>query len=1273
MKFYKITILFIFSLFLKAQFTLRIHQPPPNQLKIEDLWWIDITNSSNTSRNVYLRGEVRELRKGLLFRGSTNEFTIPLGKTRIKATDIKELRDKWYREEDKDFIVRTGSVPPGDYTACVYLIDASTNQELTHQCINILVQPSGPPRLISPKTGEPLKNKRPIFTWTRPTPLPPGEKVFYKIKIVEIYEGQTKEEAIRSNPSWYEEERISKTTFQYPIKGRELDPQKRYAWQVQAFYKEGFPLGENRGLSEVWEIGPIIKVKPIPLLPSYLIIGEFLIKNITYTSFSLDSLSGVGESFFLEKNLPTHFGGPIFTLTPVKFQVNFQKLKVNWEKGDTGKVISGEIIESFPNPIEVKVEGYPVFVHNVHLMPDSAIGIIGVSIPCLYDTAGCKTIEIESFKTKISPILDIYKELESGERGPYRLGETGILIKSKEKIIIDLSHKITPGKIEIQLKKGETVEQTQLDTCNTGYLYAHYIFNNAVSTPAGFNATFQLAAPWTFHSLIPMGFEVHINEGYLKIDSCKIKEGKFKNGYIVLPSDSNGVTDEMGNPIQATYDSLLVNSSLDIGGKLKIDKEMRWGGFGLKVVHNSKIKLPATSYQYYSIVEKDTFVTINPDTLIGLVISRIDQRYDLLTVYSKDSKAPIRFERLGAPENKTGGGWFNLEMQGMRGYLSSDSRTPPLNVKLGIPGKTGYLSDSSFNTTFTHNEIDSTFMKFWFLGNSSFNTDLRGKFQIPYPSNIKPPFRELGITSTGSFAGGNAFFPSLALTLDYWGVGISSKRGVISVKKGEIVYTNAEIYEPVHFSKGFNIIWGEMLSDGDLGEFYFNHNAAHQKFDGFPITLDSAALSEFDPSRSGELVVKCGIHFNFFGEPDTLITIHDAKYSATTSPYFGRIVSIEPSKFSIYRNWGSGLAKMDFKEVGYDAIDQNGFIGLGKVDFNFFTSSPINAEIELDSIYIKICILETKQHNLRLSYVELTSLGEIWGCAVIEGDELNTIALGGRLETSTGGGFELLSPKAGTGVEVKMAITPNIINFDANGIMYLYVFGVDLEINGSLFLKTDLSRGSVEGEIKGAFDLSALGLDIEADGQANWCFAPLSNYIQGRLAVNICEVGFGSGLSGGLFIGINAPKDKLWVLREGSSLNRKFGINLNYIPNNVTGVYVFGDTEFSISLAGVIEGGIEMYAGVGAFLNLTPTEDGSIIYSTLLPLPYAVGIVGVYIYGEILWGVLSASAWGKLAMYLGDPMGFEGTFGLRACALWVFCGEVEVTAGMNSKDGFYLE
>jgi len=320
-------------------------------------------------------------------------------------------------------------------------------------------------------------------------------------------------------------------------------------------------------------------------------------------------------------------------------------------------------------------------------------------------------------------------------------------------------------------------------------------------------------------------------------------------------------------------------------------------------------------------------------------------------------------------------------------------------------------------------------IEFEFAGNSAFDSDIGGQFKIPIPCNISPPFNDLEVTSTASFVGGNASF-SDTLDLDYWGVGISSKRGVVSIKIGEIVYTDADIHEPIHFAQGFNVIWGEMLADGGLGEFYFNHNAAHQKFDGFPITLDSAALSRYDSAiTNGELVVRCGLHFHFFGEPDTIITIHDAKFDSLDIPYKGRIVAIDPELFGLFRHWGSGMVEFDFQEIEYDSIDQNGFKGAGFVALGQFfpTASPFSATIVIDSLASAVCMIETAAQQLAFPpFASVASVAQIWGCVYIEGDELHRVVVGGNLHTGLG---VSLYAEAGVNVEVKIAVTPTISKF----------------------------------------------------------------------------------------------------------------------------------------------------------------------------------------------------------------------------------------------------
>lgn len=78
------------------------------------------------------------------------------------------------------------------------------------------------PELISPQDGAVIQDEYPVFTWMPPMPIPPGQEITYVVKIVEILNGQTKEEAMQSNPAWFENKDIQTTSFQYPVSARKF-------------------------------------------------------------------------------------------------------------------------------------------------------------------------------------------------------------------------------------------------------------------------------------------------------------------------------------------------------------------------------------------------------------------------------------------------------------------------------------------------------------------------------------------------------------------------------------------------------------------------------------------------------------------------------------------------------------------------------------------------------------------------------------------------------------------------------------------------------------------------------------------------------------------------------------------------------------------------------------------------------------------------------------------------------------------------------------------
>jgi len=230
-------------------------------------------------------------------------------------------------------------------------------------------------------------------------------------------------------------------------------------------------------------------------------------------------------------------------------------------------------------------------------------------------------------------------------------------------------------------------------------------------------------------------------------------------------------------------------------------------------------------------------------------------------------------------------------------------------------------------------------------------------------------------------------------------------------------------------------------------------------------------------------------------------------------------------------------------------------------------------------------------------------------------------------------------------------------------------------VTGLASFTVNREKDFVEGLINGKFSsATALGLNsVSADGQLNWHLGTFSGdgyqSLQGRLAVKVVAPMGGSGVEGGFYIGINAPKSEAWVLAGAGG---RFKLNMTPLPARLTGMYGYVKASSSINLF-VFAGGLEAYAGLGAFV-LTPAQvtDLNAVGSGLPALPFVIGHTGIHIWGEILGGLVSAGGTVDLQVIGPYPFSFEGTLGLEGCVLWVFCGSVDVSVGLNSSEGFYV-
>ena len=225
-----------------AQITIQLQQPPPFQFKAEDLWKATINNPGQPV-NVYLFATVQSGSQRHMD-ATTSIFLLPTGVRKVNAQEISPIDIEKYTNNVEETLNKTGTLQSGIYTICLYVRNAGTNQTLGSFCNDYEILNLTQSSLVSPLDEGSIRDILPMFNWLPPVPLPHGRRITYEIKIVEILERQTAYYAMLSNPSWFRQNDIATTLFQYPLAARQMISGNRYAWSVNTFI-EGIPVSES--------------------------------------------------------------------------------------------------------------------------------------------------------------------------------------------------------------------------------------------------------------------------------------------------------------------------------------------------------------------------------------------------------------------------------------------------------------------------------------------------------------------------------------------------------------------------------------------------------------------------------------------------------------------------------------------------------------------------------------------------------------------------------------------------------------------------------------------------------------------------------------------------------------------------------------------------------------------------------------------------------------------------------------------------------------------
>ncbi len=949
----------------------------------------------------------------------------------------------------------------------------------------------------------------------------------------------------------------------------------------------------------------------------------------------------------------------------------------------------------------------------------------------------CSAARLDLGDFRLSPSCEFYKVFPGSNYGVFGVGNTTLGIEGNGFVVDFSSTQTYPASGKPVTWKGVVLMQGESKgsaagtvISNIGYMQANYSFTNGIVESTGLTATFQNTASYGYGTTQPYGYKIDFNNATVNVVSSTVSGGNITMAKVVLPHTA--VRQANNTEVVLEDANMTIQPDMDLLGYsiLRPDVNVYWGdliaagggdrkSFGVE-------NMDRQAWLYFSAQLLPMFnpTTVNgkkffaPFAVLNLAVVEANKmqgasfgNFEILVVNTpnvpspqppNNPKIPTNANPVWFRLNKKDFCWMNVVTEGVHCSVKGDILESP-GLQLGDPSKPLYVGITPFQTLTMdpgrkNNPKPFSSILLQCVESAVITCDFQSHIKLPEPVGDVLSFKEMVFTSTANNAGGKlALKPGDSLA--YWGLMLVPKpgfsdAGLVSVKTGQIILTAAGLAETRHFAQPFWLTWGEMLANGSMGRLFFDYNSAGQQFDKFNYTHSAVALSPIDPNpaKKGFLRVGGMAYFPFFGG-DYLHIIDEYTPGMSASPFDGRTVKLSstgfgsgflPTDFTIGGNWSDGLGIFSFT-IDYAAMTQDGFLGTGLSALRNLLGGDIGSTLDMSSRSTCIRIGSNLMDMRSISIgpiANISKITRIWGCLCIKNDGIENMVIGGEVTDAIN---VSVAARVGSYLSVIMQITPSMARVTIDGEAYMSLaVSLDALVIGHMQLTMNWAEGFIEGEVMGKFrvaegSLVLSGSSLQAEGQLNWHIGLDFNELQGMVAVKMMAstgvAGLGGGLGGGMgigaafYIGMNAPKSRAWVLMTGDP---RYALNMEALPNRLTGIYGSIQVSQSVSLF-IISGGYEIYVGLGAF-TLQP-ESATLLGAMFAGagIPYVVGNVGGRIHGEILGGLVSAAAWFNLQIIGPYPFSFQGTVGLEACVLWVICGSVDITIGLNTTRGFYIQ
>lgn len=207
-------------------------------LSKSNLFDYQIISSLGSSRTATLSAQIKYRNTPYRIQ-YTMDMTVQPGMNTIK--DLASRAHFTYSSGTlKELFEQYGKLPEGVYEYCVTLTvnngSVEAGKETYEECIYGRENDVFLINLVDPEDKARLYEYHPMLSWVVNYPF--AASLNYKLKVVELKEGQNAVNAVKRNNPVYEEKGLMQMSQVYPVYAKPLELNHTYAWTVDAYFRD---------------------------------------------------------------------------------------------------------------------------------------------------------------------------------------------------------------------------------------------------------------------------------------------------------------------------------------------------------------------------------------------------------------------------------------------------------------------------------------------------------------------------------------------------------------------------------------------------------------------------------------------------------------------------------------------------------------------------------------------------------------------------------------------------------------------------------------------------------------------------------------------------------------------------------------------------------------------------------------------------------------------------------------------------------------------------